>query len=175
VDETPHWNVQIRGDWSGIYRLDQVGSYVSRYLSARKGVYRLVGLAEAGVSKPAVIDRICGRDETGTLYIGAEGKNFAVRSRLTKLVRSLKEPRSGNVFNSEHHVGLFLRRNSLLNERFPRSKLGIEWCYDPDPYIAEGNLLVSYISSFGESPPLNGPKAQDWIYPETMSSVPPVR
>jgi hypothetical protein len=71
-------------------RLDQVGSYVSRYLEAKRGVYRLAGLAESGKSKPAIIDRICGRDVTGTLYIGREGKNFAVRSRLTKLVRSLK-------------------------------------------------------------------------------------
>jgi len=160
------------GSWY-LYRLDQVGSYVSRYLEAKRGVYRLVGLAESGKSKPAIIDRICGRDVTGTLYIGCEGKNFAVRSRLTKLVRSLREPRHGSVYNAQHAAGLFLRRNYLLSTRFPKSKLAIAWCYDPNPYIAEGNLLVSYMDSLGESPPLNGPKAQDWIYPETMSSLPP--
>jgi hypothetical protein len=173
MEERPHWNDEIPGSWSGVYRLDQVGSYVSRYLESKRGVYRLIGLAEAGNSKPAVIDRICGRDETGTLYIGCEGKNFAVQSRPSKLVRSLRAPRHGNVFNNEHHAGHFLRRNFLLTSRFPPSKLAVAWCYDPNPYLAEGNLLVSYMESLGEAPPLNGPKAQDWIYPETMSSIPP--
>ncbi len=148
MEERRHWNDEIPGTWSGVYRLDQVGSYVSHHLESRRGVYRLIGLAEAGNSKPATIDRICGRDETGTLYVGCEGKNFAVRSRLSKLVRSLREPRRGSAFNSEHNAGLFLRRNWLLSSRFPPSKLAIAWCYDPNPY-------------------------QDWIYPETMSSIPP--
>jgi len=72
----------------------------------KAGIYRLVGLDDAG--KLATLDRICGSDQTGTLYIGCEGKNFAIRSRLSKLVRSLREPRSrggGYINNEEHNAG----------------------------------------------------------------------
>jgi hypothetical protein len=63
------------------------------------GIYRLIGLDDAG--KPATLDRICGRDQTGTLYIGSEGKNFVGSgSRLSKLVRSLREPMALNTRSS---------------------------------------------------------------------------
>jgi len=42
-------------------------------------------------------------------------------------------------------LGFSCAENYLLSTRFPKSKLAIAWCYDPNPYIAEGNLLVSYM------------------------------
>ncbi len=62
------------------------------------GVYRLIGLtAEHDVTALASIDRISGRDQTGTLYIGSAGN---LLGRLGRLVRSLRERSQPK--NSEH-------------------------------------------------------------------------
>jgi hypothetical protein len=152
-----HWNIDVPGEWIGPYTLKQVGSYVSRLCKPKAGVYRLIGLNDAG--KPASLDRICGNDRTGTLYIGCEGKNFAVRSRLSKLVRSLREPRGRgrgvHIYNEEHNAGSRLRRHPILSQRFPVSKLAITWCYSAECYLAERALLDAYFASFGDTPPLN--------------------
>jgi hypothetical protein len=111
--------------------------------------------------KPVAIDRVCGNDLTGTLYIGCEEQNFAVRSRLSQLVRSLREPRllPGGYpeysRQSEHPAGYRLRSHSKLNKRFPRSHLALTWCYSKQPNEAESSLLRAYVDSFGEIPPLN--------------------
>ena len=55
------------------------------------GVYRLIALASEGdLKKPAVLNRICGRDMTGTLYIG-EAKSLS--NRLNQLRRSARSHR----------------------------------------------------------------------------------
>jgi hypothetical protein len=151
-----HWNIDVPGDWIGPYTLEQVGSYVSSYCEHRAGIYQLIGSG-----KPAILDRICGPDQTGTLYIGCEGKNFADRSRLSKLVRSLGEPRStrdgGHIYNEEHNAGSRLRRHPVLSRRFPISKLALTWCYtdSKECYLSERALLDAYFRSFGDTPPLN--------------------
>jgi hypothetical protein len=148
-----HWNVNVPGYWVGPYALGRVGSYVSSFCEDRSGVYRLIGLDDNG--KPAALDRLCARDTTGTLYIGAEGKTFADRSRLTKLVRSLQPPRSGRVYNDEHKAGRRLRSHPQLSERFPVQKLALTWSYCSTPEFAESALFETYFSSFGDLPPLN--------------------
>jgi hypothetical protein len=149
-----HWNIDVPGDWVGPYTVKQVGSYVSKFCRPSAGVYRLIGLDGAG--KPAILDRICGNDRTGTLYIGYEGKNFMIRSRLSKLVRSLREPRS-YTYNEEHNAGYRLRRHPMLSQRFPKDRLAITWCYTDSEfcYLAEQSLLDAYFTSFGDTPPLN--------------------
>jgi hypothetical protein len=126
-----HWNVDVPGVWERTYTLTQVGSYVSKFCRPGPGIYRLIGLDEA--NKPAVLDWLCGQDHAGTLYIGREGKNFAVQSRLTKLVRSLREPRDYRdgvgIFNVEHNAGYLRRSHPILSRRFPTSRLAITWCY----------------------------------------------
>jgi hypothetical protein len=152
-----HWNIDVPGEWVGPYTLKQIGSYVSKLCRPKAGIYRLIGLDDAGA--PAPLDRICGSDRTGTLYIGCEGKNFADRSRLSKLVRSLREPRSYlngvRIYNDEHNAGSRLRRHPKLSERFPISNLAITWCYSAECYLAERSLLDAYFASFGDTPPLN--------------------
>lgn len=170
-----HWNVEIIGAWSRLHLVEEVSSYISQFLEHKPGVYRLVGLAEADLRQPATLDRICGRDETGTLYIGREGKNFAVRSRLSQTMRSLRQRGRYSLLSTEHNAGYLLRTNTLLSRRFPNNKLAVAWSYDDNPSIAENNLLVTYVESFGEAPPLNRQQGSVWIYPETMSSVPPQR
>ena len=85
---TTHWNIDIPGSWVGPYTLNDLGSYISSFCEPRPGVYRLIALDAAGAQKPAPLNRICGVDETGTLYIGRELKNFASDSgRAPVLVR----------------------------------------------------------------------------------------
>jgi hypothetical protein len=147
VDGTiAHWNIDVPGEWVGPYTLEHLGSYVSSFCRPEAGIYRLIGLNDAG--KPATLDRICGSDRTGTLYVGCEGKNFAVRNRLSKLVRSLRA--GDGIYNDEHNAGARLRRHPKLSERFPISKLAITWCYSAECYLAERCLLDAYFASFGE-------------------------
>lgn len=148
-----HWNESVPGDWVGPHTLETLGSYVSSFCSDEPGVYRLIGLDDDG--KPAVLDRMCDRDKTGTLYIGKEGRTFADRSRLTKLVRSLRPPRSGPVYNDEHDAGYRLRRHSILSARFPPNRVALTWCYSSSPALAESALFETYFDSFGDVPPLN--------------------
>jgi hypothetical protein len=136
-------------------RLDEVGSYISDFCREEPGVYRLIGLAESGANIPAILDRLCGQDETGTLYIGMEGQNLAVQSRLQKLIRSVREP-NGNQYNREH-IGDRLRSHPWLSQRFPESKLAVAWSYTVyrHAYVTEQNLRKNYFESFGDNPPLN--------------------
>ncbi|MBM3527315.1 MAG: hypothetical protein FJX62_04430 [Alphaproteobacteria bacterium] len=150
------WNDDVPGRWIGPHTLKDVGSYVSKFCEPQAGIYRLIGLDNKG--KPAALDRICGCDRTGTLYIGREGKNFAVRSRLSKLVRALREPRGSSgvrIYNDEHNAGYRLRHHPMLSLRFPISKLALTWCYSAESKEAERCLLDFYFWSFGDTPPLN--------------------
>jgi hypothetical protein len=144
-----HWNDVVPGIWTGPYTLTQVGSYISKLCEPGPGIYRLIGLDDANM--PAVLNRLLGQDHTGTLYIGCEGKNFAVRSRLTKLVRSLRDYR----YNDEHGAGYRLRSHPILSQRFPKSRLAITWHYTNECKLAEDCLLDAYFTSFGDLPPLN--------------------
>jgi hypothetical protein len=157
-DAVAHWNINVPGEWQRLHTLKQVGSYVSSFVRPRNyrwlglnfdtGIYRLIGLDEG---KPASLHRICGTDETGTLYIGVGGKNL--RSRLSKLVRSLRAGR-----NEEHHAGARLRQHAQLSQRFPTNELALTWCYSANCHEAEkaeNSLRAVYLASFGELPPLN--------------------
>jgi hypothetical protein len=152
-EENLLWNEFVPGLWSRLYRLDQVGSYVARRCKAKSGVYRLVGLAEPGINAPATFDRICGRDQTGTLYIGCAGRRSTLPTRLQQLVRTLSD-RGRRRNNSEHSAGDLLL-HKLLSQQFPPNNLAVSWSYHTDAFIAENDLLRSYIRSFGEAPPLN--------------------
>ena len=150
-DQAVHWNRDVPGGWVGPYTLATLGSCVSSFCEDRPGVYRLIGLDYDG--RPAALDRLCELDRTGTLYIGAEGKTFANRSRLTQLVRSLRE--RGRVYNSEHKAGHRLRTHAHLSTRFPPDRIALTWCYCDLPMSAERALFEVYFSSFGDTPPLN--------------------
>jgi hypothetical protein len=151
-NQVAHWNTSIPGRWRGPKTLDEVGSYASSFCGPYAGVYRLIGLDEDG--KPAVLDRICGRDRTGTLYIGCD-QNLGVRSRLSQLVRSLEENSGWKSLNREHNAGYRLRAHQTLSQRFSTSRLAITWCYIDQCRDGEAALLRAYYWSFGEDPPLN--------------------
>jgi hypothetical protein len=62
------------------------GGYFTKKRHGYCGVYRLIALdAERDPTKTAALDRVCGRDSTGTLYIGQADK---LHVRLNDLRRS---------------------------------------------------------------------------------------
>jgi hypothetical protein len=148
----PHWNDQLPGkerSWSRLYRVDKLGSHVGKHCKPASGVYRLIGLKDkTDVPEPATIDRICGRDQTGTLYIGSADRSL--QRRLQQLSLTLRRGRRGG-----HGAAGLLRSNSLLWKKFPSNRLAITWYYTEPYLVAEHHLIVAYTDSFGEGPPLN--------------------
>jgi hypothetical protein len=105
------------------------------------GVYRLVGLQEKDA--PIIIDRIGGRDDTGTLYIGAAS---CLMYRISALVK-------------EHHPSFKAGAHKALSEKlkalFPPERLAISWEFADDAWARERELLATYLAEFGELPPHN--------------------
>jgi hypothetical protein len=147
---TLHWNINIPGSWRGNAKLPEKGRNISsKFGPSGSGVYRLIGLD--GARKEASLDRICGCDRTGTLYIGCFENGY----RISQLVRSLRPSgrRRYSRSSDEHTAGQRLR--GRLSERFPSSHLAINWCHTAEYKLAEALLLDAYEESFGEDPPLN--------------------
>lgn len=111
------------------------------------GVYRLIGLASEGdLTKPATLNRVCGQDTTGTLYIGEAG---FLSDRLNQLRRSL-------LSNENSHGAIRrLKRNPLLKSGFPSNKLAIALLFTGlKTGMVQNDLIEAYINSFGDTPPL---------------------
>jgi hypothetical protein len=118
-----------RSDWSGVYRI---------------------------FSRNTPIDRCCGQDPTGTLYIGLAGS----RGRNWSILRT----RIGSILTREHHA---IRNSSeLSHQKFPWESLLAEWAYTGEKSNYKGEpiaeavqaekwLLACYNDSFGEYPPWN--------------------
>jgi hypothetical protein len=112
----------------------------------RPGIYRLIAFASK-TSEPEPLQRICGVDETGTLYIGASKE---LGNRLSALVTTHHPDYKG-----QPHQAL----PQQLARRFPPNQLGFVWQYTETPWHREAELLTSYENAFGELPPLNGQKS----------------
>ena len=142
-----HWNAYVPGaNESYCHPVTQVRSTRSAKTFRRQaGVYRLIALDEKG--DPKQIGRLCDIDQTGTLYIGREGFSFAERGRASQLVRSLFAARTF------HGAGQRITGHNRITEMFPR--FAIAWFYNKNSRYAESVLFDSYITSFGELPPLN--------------------
>jgi hypothetical protein len=140
-------------EWSNPYLLSRLkenrallpGDYTSEW----SGVYRIF-------SPNTTIDRYCGKDPTGTLYLGRSGTGRAkwsiLRTRINELV------------NGRHHAPS--NWSVLIEQKYPRASLAVEWAYTPgelnhkgQPFskaiLAENFLLSCYGDSFGELPPWN--------------------
>ena len=121
------------------------GSFSEKY-HGRGGVYRLIALAPAGDSiGPAILNRVCGQDATGTLYIGEAG---TLSARLNQVRRSFRRERSHGAIN-------MLRKIPVLN--YPPNRLAVALCFTSaqSRKLVEEHLIYAYINSFGEMPPLN--------------------
>jgi hypothetical protein len=112
-------------------------------------VYRLVALnANVPGIVPAALDRICGVDPTGTLYIGKS--RGSLRSRLASLVKT-------NLTGSGGSGGHRTMVRKLARQFAPRWR-AISWQMLVSADAAtnrERELLRAYEERFGDLPPLN--------------------
>ena len=115
------------------------------------GVYRIF-------LPDTAIDRLCGKDPTGTLYLGLAGTGAKSWSILrNRLMAAAKH---------DHHATRQWAWNDAITQKFPEASLMVEWCYTAmrpnyrgdlihEAVMAESWLLSCYRDSYGEFPPLN--------------------
>jgi hypothetical protein len=139
-------------DWSGVYTLSELRRSSSKRLLPYHsgGVYRLF-------APDTCIDSSCGKDPTGTLYLGCAGtkRNWSnLRTRIKSLV------------SGDHHAISNAHYNKAIKKTFARRSLAVQWAYtgertsykgeaEPAALLAEAWLLACYNDSFGEYPPWN--------------------
>jgi hypothetical protein len=112
------------------------------------GVYRLF-------LPDTTIDRFCGKDPTGTLYLGRAGSKRGwsiLRTRIQAIARGT------------HHATRSY--SDLVRRKYSWDSLAVDWAYTGDILNYEGEtvpgakraeswLLSCYNDSFGEYPPMN--------------------
>jgi hypothetical protein len=141
--------------WNNAYLLSVLGKNYRllpcNYESQWSGIYRLF-------SANMKIDRCCGKDPTGTLYLGFAGGG----TRNWSILRT----RIGQILRGEHQAIRNWNFGDLSKQRFPWESLSIEWAYTgkrlnykgepiPEAPMAENYLLACYGDSYGEFPPWN--------------------
>jgi hypothetical protein len=146
ISQMPPWNdLCSELNWE-LHTLDN--DYFTAKHHGFWGVYRLIALTSEGdLNKLVTLNRICGQDVTGTLYIG-ETTNLSVRlNQLSRSARSHRPERSHGAISK-------LKQIPILN--FPLNKLGVALLFTGrDTTGVERDLIYAYINSFGEMPPLN--------------------
>jgi hypothetical protein len=136
------------GKWNGTIRISEAieNKWWDKLESERTGVYRLIALDENG--RPIPLNRVCGTDETGTLYVGASDRPLL--NRLGSLVKTHR----GEYVSKPHR-----ELSMTLSKYFPDSRLGMTWEYTDLPWQREAELLMAYEAKFGELPPNNGQRS----------------
>ncbi len=115
------------------------------------GVYRIF-------APDCAVDRCCGKDPTGTLYIGLAGVGKRNWSNLRSRIMALA--------TGDHHAISKWHSAEAFRRMFPRDLLRVEWTFTqntsgpngkmiPEAPLAETLLLSCYRSAFGEYPPWN--------------------
>lgn len=152
--DRPYWST-LRFKWNGPFFLSLLTDWAWPLPSAHQdhwsGVYRIS-------AQDAVIDRCCGRDPTGTLYIGRAGDGGKRESILRTRIKS--------IIRKDHHATNNWSFNTVLQQQFPWDSLAVEWAYTgtrlnykgdeiSEAIMAESWLLRCYNDSFGELPPWN--------------------
>jgi hypothetical protein len=140
----------LTGSWSKLIRISEAieREWWKELQPNRKGVYRLVALDSRANATPMPLNRVCGIDETGTLYIGASDRPLL--NRLASLVKAHRAD-----YESQPHRQLSIP----LTNRFPENRLAITWEYTDAPWQREAELLMAYEEQFGELPPNNGQRS----------------
>jgi hypothetical protein len=138
----------LTGDWPKLIRISEAieSQWWKELEPNRPGVYRLVALDANG--NPMPLNRVCGTDETGTLYIGAS--NRPLLNRLGSLVKTNRAD-----YASRPHRQLSIPLGNL----FPEDRLAITWEYTEVPWQRESELLMAYEAQFGELPPNNAQRS----------------
>jgi hypothetical protein len=149
-----YW-ASLRLIWNGPYLLSflEENRHLLPSTDTREwsGVYRIF-------SPNTIIDRSCGKDPTGTLYLGLAGTGRKSHSILRTRINSIVKKR--------HQAFSLWRVSDLVRQKFPWDSLSVEWAFtgevldhlgnpEAEAIRAEGFLLNSYNDSFGEYPPWN--------------------
>jgi hypothetical protein len=120
------------------------------YENQWSGVYRIF-------APDTAIDRFCGKDPTGTLYLGRAGSERGW---------SILRTRIRSIAKREHHATKGWDCSDVIRQMFPWESLAVEWAYTGKrtnykgeivlaAKLAEAWLLSCYNDSYGEYPPLN--------------------
>jgi hypothetical protein len=145
TSEMPPWDeICYELDWR-VLKADD--GYFDKKRFGYCGVYRLIGLATENALRIATIERTCGADVTGTLYLGEAGW---LNERLNQLRRSLGR-------EDTHGASLMWRQSVALQSKFPTNKLGIGILFTGATMHGwiERDLIRAYLNTFGDTPPLN--------------------
>jgi hypothetical protein len=128
------------------YHLLPSGKFSSQW----NGVYRIF-------LPSTTLDRFCGKDPTGTLYLGRAGSERGWSILRTRIMQIAKK---------EHHATRGWSYSGPMRQKYPWETLAVEWAYTadflnykaetvPGSKRAESWLLSCYNDSYGEYPPLN--------------------
>jgi hypothetical protein len=146
----------LDGVWCGTFRISNYDDDKQwENLPKGMGVYRLLALINSHCFSPESLSRVCGEDETGTLYIGRAGPVAGQPNPLAN--------RLGGLAHTHHRRYGATTHSKLpkpLGDRFPDDKLAIIWELTDDPAWREAQLLQNYEDVFGELPPLNGQRSK---------------
>lgn len=147
LSDMPSWSDICEGLLWRYFTLD--GGYFAQKDFGYTGVYRLISLtAEGDPRKPKALSRLCGQDETGTLYIGKAG---SLSSRINQARRTAR------IGSTERSHGAVEMLKQIPSIRFSEMKLGVALLFTGVKvrHIVERNLISAYINTFGDAPPLN--------------------
>ena len=111
------------------------------------GVYYIVAADERGF--PLKLNRVCGKDADGILYIGRSSR---LRKRL-QIFRNMICPNKGQ---GRGHTGAkSYRESSKIQNLAPAKYLFFRYVHCTDYVEKERKELTAYQTKFGEIPPLN--------------------
>lgn len=115
----------------------------------RPGVYKIYCQSQ---NKKTVLQRLCGEDIDGLLYIGASKRDISYR--LSCFINSMDSTRKQN----NHAAALRVLNNRKLSEFISTQELYFEFSSQSaeNAISCEMNELLKYRLKFGELPPLNG-------------------
>ena len=113
------------------------------------GVYKIFAFNHANL--PINVNRFCGTDTTGLLYIGKTDRQN-LRKRLYQFYTSAHPE-----MVTHNHSGAqkYFRNQAIRNHLGNNHVLGFEFEIHDFPNIRESELLNEYFLQFGEYPPLN--------------------
>jgi hypothetical protein len=147
----------LDGNWCGMFRISAYDNEHTwdKLPKGSPGVYRLVALCNCSNFTPERLNRVCGLDVTGTLYIGRGGSRYSQPDTLANRISELAHTHSRRFRGASHR-----KLPKPLGDLFPDDKLAIEWELTDDPRGREGQILANYEGVFGELPPLNSQKSK---------------
>lgn len=119
---------------------------IEEFFGKSGGIYVLSCLDEEGNEIP--ISRLLGIDPSGVLYIG-------MASSFLDRVIDLKKSLSPKHASRAHECGARYKEHQGISSSFSYERLQVNLIGSSEPRATEREALQSYMTKFGELPPLN--------------------